>query len=180
MWNCRGFAFVSFASFEDCDRALESTKGASLNGRYIQISKARRNEAHEKTPGRCKYNVLDDVGLENSSRNSILDMGPTSASIRFRRDGGRDRMDDDRRRPRDDYRDGRDDYRRGGGSDDRYDDRYDYRSGRDYDDRRRAPEPERYAAPRYDSRDRYHDEHDRRGGAYPAHDSYPRREEYAG
>jgi RNA recognition motif-containing protein len=59
-----GFGFVSFAD-EDCSqRALEAMSGFAMEGRHIRVERARRAQAHNKTPGKCKQHKAVVVNIQ--------------------------------------------------------------------------------------------------------------------
>eukprot|EP00013_Stygamoeba_regulata_P019462 CAMPEP_0177650358 /NCGR_PEP_ID=MMETSP0447-20121125/11898_1 /TAXON_ID=0 /ORGANISM="Stygamoeba regulata, Strain BSH-02190019" /LENGTH=234 /DNA_ID=CAMNT_0019153219 /DNA_START=45 /DNA_END=745 /DNA_ORIENTATION=- len=132
----RGFAFVSIAT-DDPDKIVDELNNTDLNGRRLNVEKAKRGRPRTPTPGR--YLGRARVGRDGRDRYDPYER----RDYRDRRDDYRPRYDDDRRDRYDRYDDRRGGYDRGyddrrGGYDDRRGyDRYDDRRGYDrYDDRR--------------------------------------------
>ena len=78
----------------DSERAVQELNGKELDSRIIRVEKARRANGYEKTPGRCKILLSDDIQVAvprcDDTYNYLLhhhlyivDLGPPQVSAKF-------------------------------------------------------------------------------------------------
>lgn len=53
-----GFAFVTFEDLRDAEDAVKELNGKELQGRRVRVEVAKRRRGHDKTPGKCKCNLI--------------------------------------------------------------------------------------------------------------------------